>query len=99
MRTVTSTCKYTTVVETKTTAHWVLIGSSVRRYYSFACVIAQQYSPANLSSLRIRSSQEKFGTRFKNAHFHTRKAIPLHGWTGPDGSRRLGLPDFKTTGK
>jgi hypothetical protein len=26
------------------------------------------------------------------------KAIPLQGWTGPEGSRRLRLPDFKTTG-
>ena len=24
------------------------------------------------------------------------KAIPLQGWTGPEGSRRLRLPDFKT---
>jgi len=26
------------------------------------------------------------------------KAIPLKAWTGPEGSRRLGLPDFKTIG-
>jgi hypothetical protein len=26
------------------------------------------------------------------------KAIPLHAWTGPEGSRRLRLPDFKTFG-
>jgi hypothetical protein len=26
------------------------------------------------------------------------KAIPLHFWTGPEGSRRLRLPDFKTIG-
>jgi hypothetical protein len=25
-------------------------------------------------------------------------AIPLQAWTGPDGSRRLRLPDFKTIG-
>jgi hypothetical protein len=23
------------------------------------------------------------------------KAIPLHAWMGPEGSRRLRLPDFK----
>jgi len=28
----------------------------------------------------------------------TCKAIPLQVWTGPEGSRRLRLPDFKTTG-
>ena len=26
------------------------------------------------------------------------KAIPLHAWAGPEGSRRLRLPDFKTIG-
>jgi len=24
------------------------------------------------------------------------KAIPLHAWIGPEGSRSLKLPDFKT---
>jgi len=26
------------------------------------------------------------------------KAIPLQAWTGPEGSRRLRLPSFKTIG-
>jgi hypothetical protein len=26
------------------------------------------------------------------------KAIPLQAWTGPEGSGRLRLPDFKTIG-
>jgi len=26
------------------------------------------------------------------------KAVPLQAWTGPEGTRRLKLPDFKTTG-
>jgi len=26
------------------------------------------------------------------------KAIPLQSWTGPEGSRRLRLPDLKTVG-
>jgi len=26
------------------------------------------------------------------------KAIPLQAWTGPEGSRKLMLPDFKTVG-
>jgi len=28
----------------------------------------------------------------------THKAIPLQAWTGPEGFRRLRLPDFKTIG-
>jgi len=26
------------------------------------------------------------------------KALPLQAWTGPEGSRRLRVPDFKTIG-
>jgi len=26
------------------------------------------------------------------------KVIPLQAWTGSEGSRRMGLPDFKTIG-
>jgi len=26
------------------------------------------------------------------------KSIPLQAWTGPEGSRRMRLPDFKTGG-
>ena len=28
----------------------------------------------------------------------TGKAVPLQAWTGPEGSRRLRLPDFKPFG-
>jgi len=27
-----------------------------------------------------------------------KKKIPLQAWTGPEGSKRLRLPDFKTVG-
>jgi hypothetical protein len=30
--------------------------------------------------------------------YGTGKAIPVQGWTGPEVSRRLRLPDFKKTG-
>ena len=26
-----------------------------------------------------------------------RKAVPLQGWSGPEGSRKLSFPDFMTT--
>jgi hypothetical protein len=29
-------------------------------------------------------------------NLYSYEAIPLQAWTGPEGSRRLGLPDFKT---
>jgi len=31
-------------------------------------------------------------------HYIKGKAIPLQAWTGPEGSKRLRLPDFKTIG-
>ena len=35
----------------------------------------------------------------QHAPFHPKgKAVPLQAWTGPEGSRRLRLPDFKTIG-
>jgi len=33
-----------------------------------------------------------------NIYMMKGKAIPLHAWTGPEGSRRLRLPDFKAVG-
>jgi hypothetical protein len=34
----------------------------------------------------------------KNTEKVKGRAIPLQAWTGPEGSRRLRLPDFKTIG-
>jgi len=33
---------------------------------------------------------------FANSRLVKGKAIPVQAWTGPEGSRRLRLPDFKT---
>jgi hypothetical protein len=33
-----------------------------------------------------------------SSEFFAGKAIPLQAWTGPEGSRRLRLPDFMTIG-
>ena len=33
-----------------------------------------------------------------NNNNNNNKAIPLPAWTGPEGSRSLRLPDFKTVG-
>ena len=44
--------------------------------------------------------QPTHGTVTRLAHVNKvkYKAIPLQAWTGPEGSRRLRLPDFKTIG-
>jgi len=33
-----------------------------------------------------------------NNNNNKNKAVTLQAWTGPEGSRRLRLPDFKTVG-
>jgi len=40
-----------------------------------------------------------FWNRYMSIDLQIRgKAIPLQAWTGPEGSRRLRLPDFKIVG-
>jgi hypothetical protein len=41
-----------------------------------------------------KNSRTALGLRVKRKV----KAIPLQAWTGPEGSRGLRLPDFKTIG-
>jgi hypothetical protein len=38
------------------------------------------------------------GKATNKMHYIKGKAIPLQAWTGPEGCRRLRLPDFKTVG-
>jgi hypothetical protein len=46
-------------------------------------------------------TEEKLKRTFNSAHFTLLrgkgKAVPLQAWTGPEGSRKLKLPDFVTT--
>ena len=41
---------------------------------------------------------EEFAVKLINVSKGKRKAVPLHAWTGPEVSRRLRLPNFKTIG-
>jgi len=36
---------------------------------------------------------------FINADMVNIKSVPLQAWSGPEGSRKLGLPDFMTTAR
>ena len=42
-------------------------------------------------------SRPVMGLLYLYIHIYVGKAIPLQAWTGPEVSRRLRLPDFKTT--
>jgi len=62
----------------------------------------QQLTSCYYFNTSNRSSQKCEQSSFvlQNLIFNVKKgkAIPLQAWTGPEGSRRLRLPDFKTIG-
>jgi hypothetical protein len=49
-----------------------------------------------IMALRLRHCKPRFQLAITTLLYV--KAIPLQAWTGPEGSRRLRLPDFKTIG-
>jgi len=44
------------------------------------------------------STCEQLEVEYTNCRSNKVKAIPLQAWTGPEGSVKLRLPDFKTVG-
>jgi hypothetical protein len=60
------------------------------------------YTCLLLKSNEDEKLRAKFGPT-NNEYYYIKeekeeKAIPLQAWTGPEDSRRLRLPDFKTIG-
>jgi hypothetical protein len=49
-------------------------------------------------SLPVLELQRTSINEIKIIKIRKNKTIPLQDWTGPEGSRRLRLPDFKTVG-
>jgi hypothetical protein len=45
-----------------------------------------------LNHVKLKVLDKSWYVKFKG------KAIPFQAWAGPEGSRRLRLPDFKTIG-
>jgi len=48
--------------------------------------------------IRTKFTKHNGSHYIKNTEKGKGTAIPLQAWTGPDGSRRMRLPDFKTIG-
>jgi hypothetical protein len=64
----------------------------------FGIYVWGSHLPLNGGS-KILPNVVTFPTKLRCATLHKvvkGKAIPLQAWTGPEGSRRLRLPDFKT---
>jgi len=70
--------------------------------------MVEQFKYLGKTRTNQNSIREKIKNRLKsgnacshsvqNLSFSIVKAIPLQAWTGPEGSRRLRLPDIKTIG-
>ena len=52
----------------------------------------------NLLIFRMCYSRLLYHTHFMYYSKSERKAFPIQGWTGPEGSSRLHFPDLKTVG-
>jgi len=49
--------------------------------------------------VRLRKKDCKYGLMVTSLMCTVKcKAIPVQAWTGPEGSRRMRLPDFKAIG-
>ena len=72
---------------TQTVLCWVII----------PCSLAGAYHK-RVTAYLIRVYPENFVFHFSQVKHLLNKAIPLQAWTGPEGSRRLRLPAFKTIG-
>jgi len=70
--------------------------------YSFLNNITQNYFSDQMSVMHTNIHTKTRETRLMTTPTTTvavvvkGKATPLQGWTGPEGSRRLKLPDFRT---
>jgi len=56
-----------------------------------------RYSALPHSSDSSGDSSQLFIVQFVNAVVQVNQSVPLQAWSGPEGSRKLGFPDFMTT--
>jgi hypothetical protein len=70
-----------------------LDGQGVIESYIESCKCNNEH----LRNVQTNVSQEH-GMKAQGASKGKGKAFPLQAWTGPEDSRRLRLPDFKTVG-
>jgi hypothetical protein len=67
-------------------------------YFYLDVLSSGDYHQAIFTKLRIRFMHRNMSIFYIYIYIHKGKAIPLQALTGPEGSMRLRLPDFKTIG-
>ena len=50
------------------------------------------------SQTELKSAPKDTDTQNRTKWLLGKEAVPLQAWTGPEGSKKLRLPDFKTVG-
>jgi hypothetical protein len=67
--------------------------------YNFVIIKDYMYLGTNLTNENeLRPEIEKKFTSENRIYYALLKAIPFQAWTGPEDSRRMRFPDFKTIG-
>ena len=61
-------------------------------------VRSKPLSVASMLGIVVMSQNKQYLCTLGNVYLVEGKAVPLQAWTGPEGSRRVRLPDFKTIG-
>jgi hypothetical protein len=64
-------------------------------------ILGRSHQEKNICSQMVSENRvlgRIFGPELRTRGQETSKAIPLQAWRGPEGSRRLRLPDFRTIG-
>ena len=76
------------------------VWSQERRQHKDICHMWPTYLASTWFSQLQRHMRETlcYYDSYRVYIIHKGKAIPLQAWTGPEGSRRLRFPDFKTIG-
>jgi hypothetical protein len=73
--------------------------SAVRPGFLNKAVCASTLKSYNTFTFRVQEFRKGSFVTGNSAHIYVKgKVVSLQAWTGPEGSRRLRLPDFKTIG-
>jgi hypothetical protein len=79
--------------------HWAAEPERIKLYY-YSAPLHSYITYSYMLQSGVPSSELCMGKKIKLlfVNYWKGKAIPLQALTGPEGSRRLRLPDFKTVG-
>jgi len=77
---------------------------SLGGHQSRSGIVRKKIAPTGIQSRTFHPVASRYAdwtipANIHRVYSHENKAVPVQVWTGPEGSRRLRLPDFRTLGK